>query len=153
MKFKMNFGQLKTALLIVVMITALSLVVVDALLLGGVFGGAANEVVAGVSLSVGALILVGVVVIFFNSHYAFQDKCVKAVMGVFVDKINYDQVVGIRQNVVTKEVFVGVEDKKGNVVPVAIFLTGTNADRFATELASRCGMLVDYFSPEKKEKR
>ena len=45
MKFKMNFGTLKTALLGILIALAIAVVILDVLLLANVFGDRANKVV------------------------------------------------------------------------------------------------------------
>ena len=153
MKFKMYFGKIKTALFAMVMIIALALIVVDILLLSHVFGNAVNEVVAGVSMGAGALIFVGCALTLFYSNYELKDDHLKCVLAVFCDKIKYESIAGIRQNTVTKEVFVAVEDDKGDVFVSSLNLDPATADKMARELACKCGMLVEYYSPKTDKKK
>jgi hypothetical protein len=153
MKFKMYFGKVKTALLVAVMLTAIALIVVDALLFAGVFGESVNEVVTGVSMGAGVVILAGCILTLFVSGYHFEDDHLKCVLAVFVDKIAYDDVVGIRQNVETKEVFLAVEGKDGNRTVISLNVAPDKADQMASTLAVKCKMLVEYYSPKiNKEK-
>ena len=61
----MQFGPAKTAIIAVVAGVSLALIILDALLLGGVFGEAVNVPVASVSLGAGVLILVASVALLF----------------------------------------------------------------------------------------
>ncbi len=148
----MNFGLVKTTLLALVSVVCVALIIIDALLIGGVFGRANGKIVAGVSMAAGFIILGACLLVLFGSYYQLKDHHFVAVLGFFKDKIDYDSVDGIRQNTVTKEVFVGVSDDKGMTV-ISLNLTGVTADKFASDLAGKCGLLIDYFSPDKTEKK
>ena len=152
MKFKMNFGTLKTALLGIVTSLAFAVVIVDVLLIAGVFGDGANKVVAGVSMGICLLMAGAFIAVLFGSHYQLKEDHFKISFGVIWDKVKYSSVTLIRQNVDTKEVYLALEDERGVPTYATINLVGAEADKFASELAGKCGMLVDYFTPEKKEK-
>ena len=153
MKIKMYFGKVKTALIVVVMLTAVALIIVDALLFAEVFGESVNEVVAGVSLGVGVFILFGCTLTLFGSHYEFKEDHLKCVLAFFRDKVNYDRVTGIRQNIATKEVFVAVAEDNGSVSVLSLNVAPALADKVASDLAGKCGMLVEYYSPKTNKEK
>lgn len=153
MKFKMNFGTLKTALLGIMIALAFAVVILDVLLLAGVFGDGANKVVAGVSMGICLLMAGAFMAVLFGSHYGLKDDHLKVSFGIFSDKVKYSSVTLIRQNLDTKEVYIAVDEGRAVPAYVKINLVGAEADKFASELAGKCGMLVDYFTPEKKDKK
>ena len=68
MKIKMQFGPAKTAIIAIVAGVALVLMILDALLLGGVFGEDVNVPVASISLVAGAIILASTLSLLFGSQ-------------------------------------------------------------------------------------
>ncbi len=152
MKAKMNFGIVKTTILALIALVCVALIIVDILLLAGIFGDRANDVVAGVSLAAGAIMLGVCMWMLLGSFYEVKEDYFKAVLGPFRDKISYDSIDAVRQNTVTKEVFVAINDEKGSSV-ISLNLLGDKADKMAMELANKCGVLVEYYSPEKNEKK
>ena len=153
MKFKMNFGTLKTALLGILIALAIAVVILDVLLLANVFGDRANKVVAGVSMGVCLLMSGTLMAVLFGSHYALNEDHFTVSFGIMCDKVKYSSVTLIRQNLDTKEVYIAVDEGRAVPAYVKINLAGAEADKFASELAGKCGMLVNYFTPEKKDKK
>lgn len=153
MKFKMNFGTLKTALLGILIALAIAVVILDVLLLANVFGDRANKVVAGVSMGVCLLMSGALMAVLFGSHYGLNEDHFTVSFGIMWDRVKYSSVTFISQNVDTKEVYIAVDEGRAVPAYVKINLVGAEADKFASELAGKCGMLVDYFTPEKKDKK
>ena len=152
MKIKMQFGALKTAIIAGVAGVSMVLIVLDALLLGGVFGEAVNVPVASVSLGAGVLLMVASLSLVLGSSYVLNDESFKGNFGFFYTlEVPYTSVVSVRENSVTKQVTVSVENTKGGMSSFNLNLTGDNADFVAKEIASRSGMLVEYYAPEKNK--
>ena len=154
MKIKMQFGPAKTAIIAIVAGVALVLMILDALLLGGVFGEDVNVPVASISLVAGAIILASTLSLLFGSQYVILDDKFKAVFSVlYIVEVQYTAVLDVRQNTVDKQVSVDVKNNKGGVSTLILNLTGDSADEVAKEIASRSGMFVEYYSQEKKNRK
>lgn len=152
MKIKMQFGGLKTGIIAAIAGVSLVLIVIDALLLGGVFGEAVNVVVASISLVAGAIIFVSSLTLLFGSKYVIGEETIKCVFGFFYTvEIAYTSVISVRQNVVSGQVFVSVENQKGGMSSLTLNLSKDNGEVVAKEIATKSKMLVDYYTPDKKE--
>ena len=151
MKIRMQFGPAKTAIIAVVAGVSLALIVLDSLLLGGVFGKAVNVPVASVSLAMGVIVLIASLTLIFSSKYIIGDQSFKGVFSfLYTMEIPYEAIISIRQNTITKQVFISAQNSKGGMSTLTLNLTGENADFVAKEIASKSAMLIDYYSPEKK---
>ena len=151
MKIRMQFGPAKTAIIAVVAGVSLALIVLDSLLLGGVFGKAVNVPVASVSLAMGVIVLVASLTLIFSSKYIIGDQSFKGVFSfLYTMEIPYEAIISIRQNTITKQVFISAQNSKGGMSTLTLNLTGEDADFVAKEIASKSAMLIDYYSPEKK---
>ena len=151
MKIKMQFGVAKTVIIAVVALISLVLIVIDALLLGGVFGDMVNVPVASISLVAGAIILATALALLFGSRYVISDHKFRAEFSfLYIVDVPYTAVLNVRQNTATKQVIVDATTLKGTATSITLNLTGDNADAVAKEIASRSGMLVEYFVEEKK---
>ena len=148
MKIKMQFGAVKTAIIASITGISLVLIVLDALLLGGVFGDTINVPVASVSLGAGVIILVASLSLLLGSQYIVGKEGFKMMFGFFYSvEVFYASVISVKENSTTNQVFVSVQNAKGGISNFALNLTGENADMVAKEIATRSGMLVDYYSP------
>ena len=151
MKIRMQFGPAKTAIIAVVAGVSLALIVLDSLLLGGVFGKAVNVPVASVSLAMGVIVLIASLTLIFSSKYIIGDQSFKGVFSfLYTMEIPYEAIISIRQNTITKQVFISAQNSKGGMSTLTLNLTGEDADFVAKEIASKSAMLIDYYSPEKK---
>ncbi|MBR5174052.1 MAG: hypothetical protein IKW16_03805 [Clostridia bacterium] len=151
MKIRMQFGPAKTAIIAVVAGVSLALIVLDSLLLGGVFGKAVNVPVASVSLAMGVIVLIASLTLIFSSKYIIGDQSFKGVFSfLYTMEIPYEAIISIRQNTITKQVFISATNSKGGMSTLTLNLTGEDADFVAKEIASKSAMLIDYYSPEKK---
>ncbi|MBO7222363.1 MAG: hypothetical protein J6V37_04865 [Clostridia bacterium] len=152
MKIRMQFGPAKTAVIAVVAGVSLALIVLDSLLLGGVFGKAVNVPVASVSLAMGVIVLIASLTLIFSSKYIIGDQSFKGVFSfLYTMEIPYEAIISIRQNTITKQVFISATNSKGGMSTLTLNLTGEDADFVAKEIASKSAMLIDYYSPEKKK--
>lgn len=151
MKIRMQFGPAKTAIIAVVAGVSLALIVLDSLLLGGGFGKAVNVPVASVSLAMGVIVLIASLTLIFSSKYIIGDQSFKGVFSfLYTMEIPYEAIISIRQNTITKQVFISAQNSKGGMSTLTLNLTGEDADFVAKEIASKSAMLIDYYSPEKK---
>lgn len=159
MRFRMNFGIIKTILLWIVALGALAIVALDIAMLVGTDSlavrGASDTAIASVSLCAAVIIALGAFFVLFNSSYTFKDKYMVAVMGVFVDKISYDEMVCFKQNSLTKELYLitsGIKPTDGEI-SFRLNLTPQNVDEFIAQAREHKGdIIVDVFTPEKKDK-
>lgn len=103
--FHMYLGGLKIAAIILVALGSLAIIGVDiALIVGALYTTA--KAVAAVSLAACVIILFGALLVYFNSRYIFKDDKLLVVLGYFVDKIEYKDILYLRQNVDTDEVHI-----------------------------------------------
>lgn len=159
MRFRMNFGIVKTVLLGVVVLGALAIVALDIVMLAGTQSlavkGASDTAIASVSLCAGVIIALGALLVLFNSAYTFKEKHMLAVMGIFVDKIGYDEIVCFKQNSLTKELYLitkGIKPTDGEI-SFRLNIAPQNTDSFIAEMRAHKGdIIVDVFTPEKKDK-
>ena len=152
MKIKMQFGPAKTALMAVVAGVSVALIILDALLLGGVFGKAVNVPVASVSLAMGVIVLIASLTLLLSSKYIIGDESIKGVFSfLYTMEIPYTSIISIRQNSDTNQVFISVQNSKGGMSTLTLNLTGENADYVAKEIGAKSGMLIDYYSTERKK--
>lgn len=159
MRFRMNFGIVKTVLLWIVALGALAIVALDIAMLVGTDSlavrGASDTAIASVSLGAGVIIAIGALLVLFNSSYTFKEKYMVAIMGVFVDKISYDEMVCFKQNSLTNELYLitkGIKPTDGEI-SFRLNLTPQNVDDFIAQAREHKGdIIVDVFTPEKKDK-
>ena len=153
MKFRMNFGIVKTIILAVIAAGALAIIGVDIAMLAG--ENTAEPAIAGVSVGAATLIAVASLLVLFNGYYKFKDGQLGTVLGFFVDKIKYDDVVCIKQNSITREIYVivkGQNDQDGEMSFKVNIATG-KIDAFIHEMRNHIGeVIVEVFTPEKKDK-
>lgn len=153
MKFRMYFGVVKTILLAVIVAGALAIVGVDIAML--VDNDSANAAIAGVSLGAAVLIAVLALLMIFNSYYKFKDNVLVTSLGVFVDKFGYSDVVCVKQNSETREIYLitkGVKETDGNI-SFKVNIPTQKVDEFIAQLRAHTGdVIVEVFTPEKKDK-
>lgn len=157
MKTKMNFGWLKSAIIVVVMLGALAVIILDIVMLAGVDGvRTASPAVAGVSMAAGVLLLIAACLILFNSYYRFREDAMLVVLGFFYDKLPYENISGIRENTVTKEIYViyKAENDSDGEQSIRLNLSAVKSEKFLDELRKHCPfVIVEPFTPDKKKKK
>lgn len=156
MKIKMNFGWVKNLILCIVMLGALAIIGLDIALLAGDRSAAANtDAIAGVSLGAAVLILLAAALILFNSYYEFKDDKLIIMLGFFRDKISYGDIVMLKQNGNTKELFIVTKSDKPSDADLS-FRANVNAqgtDLFIEYLHKKSeDIIVEVFTPENKDK-
>lgn len=159
MRFRMNFGIVKSVLLGIVALGALAIVALDIAMLVGTQSiavrGASDTAIASVSLCAGVIIALGALLVLFNSSYTFKEKYMVAVMGIFVDKISYDEMVCFKENSLTNELYLitkGTKPTDGEI-SFRLNVSTQNVDDFIAQTRAHKGdIIVDVFTPEKKDK-
>ena len=156
MKFRMNFGIVKTVIVAVVILGALAIGGLDIAMIACAKGVTTQQpAVAWVSLVAALVIATAAALVLFNSYYGFKDDKIIAVLGFFVDKIKYDDVVCIKQNSITREIYVivkGQNEQDGEMSFKVNIATG-KIDAFIHEMRNHIGeVIVEVFTPEKKDK-
>ncbi len=157
MKVKMNFGTFKNIAVIAVILGALAIVGLDISMLVDRRGISVTvPLIAGFSLVAALIIILIALLVLFNSYYKFKNEHFVVMIGFFADKIKYDDVICVKQNVITKEIFVlvsqsdnvmGAKAYKINVLPQKVdgFLVGLRE--------KKSNLVVEFFEPDKKEKK
>ena len=113
MKFRMNFGIVKTIIIVLVIVGALALMGVDIAMLAGAKGlETSMPAVAGVSLAAAAIIAISALVVLLNSFYKFDKDKLVFVLGVFKDTIPYENITSIKEDIRTKEFYVFAKGKR-----------------------------------------
>lgn len=159
MRFRMNFGIVKTILLAIVALGAIAIMGVDIAMLAGAEGLAsknpANIAIAAVSLCAALIIALGALLILLNSSYTFKKSYMRAVLGVFADKISYDDIVCFKQNSLNKELYLitkGIRQSDGEI-SFRLNIAPERTDDFIKAMRDKVGdVIVDVFTPEKKDK-
>lgn len=159
MRFRMNFGIVKTILLAIVALGAIAIMGVDIAMLAGAEGLAsknpANIAIAAVSLCAALIIALVALLILLNSSYTFKKSYMRAVLGVFVDKISYDDIVCFKQNSLNKELYLitkGIRQSDGEI-SFRLNIAPERTDDFIKAMRDKVGdVIVDVFTPEKKDK-
>lgn len=156
MKFRMNFGIVKTVIVAVIFVGALAIAALDIAMLAGANGVATQQpAVAWVSIVAAVIIAVAALLVLFNSYYGFKEDKMVSVLGFFVDKIKYEDIVCIKQNSLTGEIYLitkGLKEQDGEV-SFKINVAPQKTDAFIHEMRNRIGeIIVEVFTPEKKNK-
>lgn len=152
----MNFGIVKTVIVAVIILGALAVCALDIVMLAGANGVATSQpAVAWVSIVAAAIIAVAAMLVLFNSYYGFKEDKIVSVLGFFVDKIKYDDVVCIKQNSLTGEIYLivkGFREQDGEV-SFKVNIAPQKTDAFIHEMRNHIGeIIVEVFTPEKKNK-
>jgi len=159
MKFKLFYGKSKYALLIAVIVLALAAVIVNSIFLTGV--GTLTTAVpaaAGVSLACSALIIIFVLSILFNSHYKLTETTLNTTVSFITDKIPYEFITDIKENIETKELFVLYRTAKmqneDDRASVKMLIKPDEYQNFIKALrAKNPAVLYDTFTIDKEDKK
>lgn len=156
MKIRMSFGIVKTVIMAIVLVGALAVIGLDIAMLAGANGvDTSSPAIAAVSLFAAVVICVATSLVLFNSYYKFKDEKYVAVLGFFVDKIAYDDILCIKQNTQTKELYAIVKSEKEyeGSMGFRINVAENKTDAFLVALREKkSDIVVELFTPEKKNK-
>lgn len=151
MKFRMNFGIVKTIILGVVIAGAIAIMGVDIAMLAD---KTPNTAIACVSLCAAVIIMVGALLIIFNSYYKFKDDKLVTVLGFFADKFPYEDVVCLKQNGETKDLYIITKGLKPEDSDISfhVNINANKTDDFIKAMRDKIGdVIVEVFTPEKKD--
>ena len=133
MKFRMYFGAVKTVCIAVVVAIGVAVVTLDSVMLSGA--------VSTLTTSNAALLL-------FNSYYKFDDDELVIVFGVFVDRIEYDEVEEIFVTVDGYEIFLRYRRVGKSPANLRLYLSSARSKDILDELERRCAFaVVRYIQP------
>lgn len=157
MKFRMNFGVVKTVIVTIIVLGALAIGGLDIAMLAGANGVATSQpAVAWVSIVAAVIIAVAALLVLVNSYYGFKDDKIIAVLGFFVDRIKYDDIICIKQNSLTGEIYLitkGLKESDGEM-SFRVNISPSKTDAFIREMRNHIGeIIVEVFTPEKKDKK
>ena len=157
MKFRMNFGIVKTIILALVIAGALSLAAIDIAMLAGAEGlETSMPAIAGVSLAAAVIIAIAALVVLLNSFYKFEEAQLVFVLGIFKDTISYDNVTAVRQDSRTKEAYIFAKGKRvqDGEVSLHIVTNPKNADKLLEEIRKAMpSMIIEVFTSEDKHSK
>ena len=157
MKFKMNFGIVKTIVIVLVIAGALALAGVDIAMLAGAKGlETSMPAVAGVSLAAAVIIAVSALVVLFNSYYKFADGNLVFVLGIFKDTIPYENVTSVKEDSRTKEFYIFAKGKRiqDGEVSLHIVTSKNNEEALVAEVRKAMpSMIIEVFESEDKRSK
>lgn len=160
MKIRMNFGRVKTIVIVAVIAAAVALAIMDILMLtGAAISKTTNPAVAGSSLAAAVIIAVGALLILLGSRYKFAENALLVRLGFFNDKIEWDKIQAVRENLTTHELYLYFEgeekegEKKDEYDSLKLFIAVNKNNSFIAALREKCpALLVDTFTPPAKDK-
>ena len=90
MKFRMYFGGIKTALIVLVILAGATIIILDAIMISGSVPSliTANRTIAAVSLAAAAIVATAAALLLFNSFYKLRDDDLYVMLGFFGDEIS-----------------------------------------------------------------
>ena len=153
MKFRMYFGGIKTALIVLVILAGATIIILDAIMISGSVPSliTANRTIAAVSLAAAAIVATAAALLLFNSFYKLRDDDLYVMLGFFGDEIEYSDVRTIKVNAVTKEVFVTYrkqEEEEEKEYCVHLNLNRAQSEKILKELTDKCAFaVVEMFDP------
>lgn len=156
MKVRMNFGIIKTVAIVAVILGAIAIVGLDISMLADREGISVTvPLVAGFSLAAALIIVLIALLALCNSYYKFKDKHYVAMVGFIADKVPYEDIICIKQNVITKEIYVivAVENSAIGSKAFKINVAPQNVDVFLVGLREKkTDLVIEFFEPDKKDK-
>ena len=157
MKIRMGFGAVKTAIIAVVLAGVLALVGLDIAILAGAEGVYSTSVAVPI-VSLIAAVLIGVVclLLLLNSYYKFGEKSFIVMLGFFADKIAYDDVILLKQNIETNELYAIVNDTDPSKpqIGLKINVPASKTDEFIGRLREHIpNVTVELYTQPKKKKK
>ena len=157
MTFRMFFGWVKTVMLALIALAGAAIVALDAVMISGAVPAfeTSNVTVAVVSLVAAVLIFLFAVLLLACSFYKLGDDGIFSLMGVFADRVAYNDVSRIAVNAVTSEVFISWrKDGAGAETVTRLNLTQKDSKAMLAELERRCAFAtIDTFTPPEKKKK
>lgn len=152
----MNFGVVKTTIIALVIAGVLAVICLDIALLANAGGRYTNSpAIPAVSMVAGILVGVIALLILFNSYYKTRKDGLIIMLGFFGDKIEYDDVIMLRQCIDTNELYIIAKEKQPseNEVALKINILTKYADKFIVGIREYIpNVTVELFSKPKEKK-
>ncbi len=146
--FGMYFGVWKTVVLAIVLVGVLALIALDIAMLAGATK-LNSPAVAGVSLAAAVIVGVMACVVLFNSYYRLDDEQLVVMLGVFKDKVRYDNMRTLKQNADTGELFLITKDD----MCLRLNVSPASREQLSEGLAKRVeGLAIETFVLPKRKK-
>ncbi len=108
--YRMDFGAVKLAMLIIVLIGVLALTGLDIAMLAGAIN-TVSPAAAGVSLGAAVIVGAATLVIIFNSGYRIKEDRVEVCLGFFKDKVMFSAITSVKINAKTGELYLVTGDE------------------------------------------
>lgn len=159
MKIRMNFGIVKTVIIVVIIAGVLALLGLDIAILAGAKGMyKASPAIPIVSMIAGIIVGIACVLLLSNSYYKFKEQILVIMLGFFSDKVDYNDIVLIRQDIENGELYLIVNDKTGAAVSTQVALkvnvSAAKTDAFLAEMRKHIpDITVELFTKPKKKKK
>lgn len=154
MKIRMNFGIVKTLIVADVLAGALAVIGLDIAMLAQASGFYNySPAVPAVSLAAAVAVGIAAMLILFNSYYKFKQGGLSIVLGFFSDKIAYDNIVLLKQEISSNTLFIVVSGQVNGDTALKVNISASNTDKFIKGLREYIpNITVELFSKPKKEK-
>ncbi|MCQ2409134.1 MAG: hypothetical protein MJ068_01160 [Clostridia bacterium] len=156
MKFRQFFGTVKTVLISLIAAASVAIIGVDIALLVGKEYITATPAVAIVSMVAAVLITVFALLMVLNSFYKFREKDLYSCLAFFVDKIRYEDIIGIKQNSETNDIYLIIRAFKPSQPPMAFRMNlkkGREEEFLKLLKEKNPSLAVETFEPKKKKNK
>lgn len=155
MGFKQFFGVAKTIVVSLICAACVAVVGVDISLLVNKDFMTQSPAIAIVSMGAALLIVLFALLLLLNSFYKFKEDKFIACLGFFVDKIDYKDIVGVKRNEQTGDIYLIIKDgNRPSAMAFRMNLSKAKQEDFLKALESKCeGLKIETFEPIKKKKK
>ena len=154
MKIRMTFGTVKTVIMYAIIVVALALSALDIAMLAGALGVTPMPAIAAVSLVASVIIAVASALVLFGSFYRFEEDRLVITLGFFKDVIMYEDVIEIRQDGNTRELYIVSKlGKIGDAQNVVKFSVDKKKIDELIEAVKNAmpDMIIEVFTPTEKK--
>jgi len=154
MKIRMTFGTVKTVMMYAIIVVALALSALDIAMLAGALGVTPMPAIAAVSLVASVIIAVASALVLFGSFYRFEEDRLVITLGFFKDVIMYEDVIEIRQDGNTRELYIVSKlGKIGDAQNVVKFSVDKKKIDELIEAVKNAmpDMIIEVFTPTEKK--
>jgi len=156
MKIRMSFDVAKIVIICAVLAGVCAIIGLDIALLAGATGSGTSPAIPAVSMAAGIVVGVIALLLLVNSYYKFKNDGLLILIGLFADKVAYDDILFVRQCIDTDELFLIVKDKEHSdkEMGLKVSIAEKFSDDFIKGLREYIpNITVDIFSqPKKKDK-
>ncbi len=157
MKIRMTFGVVKSVIIAIVFVGVLAVEALDIALLAGAGALiASSPAIPIVSMIAAGIIGIACLLLLFNSYYKFKENSFIIMLGFFADKVRYEDVVVLRQNIATNELYMIVTENNPAKAQIGlkVNIAAGKTDSFITCIREHIpNVTVEIFSEPKKKKK